>query len=126
MEEKEKLRIDKFLWAVRIFKTRSQASEACKSGKVIISDIPVKSSRIINIGDVFVVKKNPVIYIFKVKELTENRVGPKLVENYIENQTSAEELQKLDTKSKSVFVRREKGTGRPTKKERRDIDKLYF
>jgi ribosome-associated heat shock protein Hsp15 len=73
-----------------------------------------------------VVKKNPVVYIFKVKDLIENRVGPKLVENYIENLTSIEELQKLDANSKVVFVRRDRGTGRPTKKERRDIDKLEF
>ncbi len=124
MEDLTKIRIDKFLWAVRLYKTRSLAADACKNGRILINDYPVKSSRMINVGDIFVVKKNPVVYLFKVKDLVENRVGPKLVDNYIENLTSIEELQKLDVNSKIVFVRRDRGTGRPTKKERRDIDKL--
>jgi len=114
------------LWAVRLYKTRSLAGEACKNGRILINDYPVKSSRTINIGDIFVVKKNPVVFIFKVKDLVENRVGAKLVDNYIENLTSIEELQKLEVNSKLVFVKRDRGTGRPTKKERRDIDKLDF
>ena len=124
MEDTNKIRIDKFLWAVRLYKTRSLAGEACKNGRILINDYPVKSSRTINIGDIFVVKKNPVVFIFKVKDLVENRVGAKLVDNYIENLTSIEELQKLEVNSKLVFVKRDRGTGRPTKKERRDIDKL--
>ena len=126
MEDASKIRIDKFLWAVRLYKTRSLAGEACKNGRILINDYPVKSSRTINIGDIFVVKKNPVVFIFKVKDLVENRVGAKLVDNYIENLTSIEELQKLEVNSKLVFVKRDRGTGRPTKKERRDIDKLDF
>jgi len=126
MEDSKKIRIDKFLWAVRLYKTRSLAADACKNGRILINDYTVKSSRIINIGEIFVVKKNPVVFIFKVKDLVENRVGPKLVDNYIENLTSIEELQKLDVNSKLIFVKRDRGTGRPTKKERRDIDELEF
>jgi ribosome-associated heat shock protein Hsp15 len=126
MDDSKKIRIDKFLWAVRLFKTRSIAGDACRNGKVLINDYPVKSSRIVNIGDIFVVKKSPVIYIFRIKNLLDNRIGPKLVDDYIENLTSEEELQKLDANSKVIFVRRDRGTGRPTKKERRDIDKLDY
>ncbi len=126
MEDSKKIRIDKFLWAVRLYKTRNLAAEACKNGRILINDYTVKSSRIINIGDIFVVKKNPVIFMYKVKELLENRVGPKLVDNYIENLTSIEEMQKLDVNSKLIFVKRDRGTGRPTKKERRDLDELDF
>jgi len=126
MENTKGIRIDKFLWAVRLYKTRSLATDACKNGRILIDGYPVKSSRLINVDETFMVKKNPIVYIFKVKELLSNRVGAKLVENYIENLTSEEELQKLDLNSQVVFVRREKGTGRPTKKDRRDIDKLNF
>lgn len=126
MENTKGIRIDKFLWAVRLYKTRSLAADACKNGRILIDGYPVKSSRLINIDETFMVKKNPIVYIFKVKELLSNRVGAKLVENYIENLTSEEELQKLDLNSQVVFVRREKGSGRPTKKERREIDKLEF
>ncbi|MDF1548090.1 MAG: S4 domain-containing protein [Bacteroidales bacterium] len=126
MENQKGVRLDKFLWAVRLYKTRSIAADACKSGRILINGYPVKSSRLINIDETFMVKKNPVIYLYKVKELLSNRVGAKLVENYIENLTSEEELQKLDLNSKVTFVRRSKGTGRPTKKERREIDKLNF
>ena len=124
MDDSKGIRIDKYLWAVRIYKTRNLAAEACKKGRVSINGISVKSSRLINKDDVFMVKKNPVIFIYKVKELLDNRVGAKLVDNYLENMTSEEELQKLDVNSKVVFIKRDKGAGRPTKKERREIDKL--
>lgn len=127
MSNKEKaVRIDKFLWSVRIYKTRSIAADACKKGRIFINDALVKSSRTVSVGDMIIVKKPPVIYLYKVKELLSNRVGAKLVENYIENLTSEEELLKLDMNSQVVFVRRDRGTGRPTKKERRDLDKLNF
>jgi len=126
MEKTDKIRIDKFLWAVRLYKTRSLAADACKSGKILIDDYQVKSSRNINIGDIFVVKKNPVVFIYRVKSLIENRVGAKLVSDYIENLTSPEELMKLDVNSKTIFVKRDRGAGRPTKKERREIDKLNY
>lgn len=126
MDDSKKIRIDKFLWAVRLYKTRSIAGDACRNGKVLINDYPVKSSRIVNIGDIFVVKKSPVIFIYRIINLLDNRIGPKLVNDYIENLTSEEELQKLDANSKVIFVKRDRGTGRPTKKERREIDKLEY
>jgi ribosome-associated heat shock protein Hsp15 len=126
MEDAKGVRIDKFLWAVRLYKTRSQATDACKNGRVIINDQPVKSSRMINQGDIFMVKKPPVIYIYKVKELLNNRVGAKLVADYLEDLTSEEELLKLEINSQIAFVKRDRGAGRPTKKERRDIDRLKF
>jgi ribosome-associated heat shock protein Hsp15 len=125
MEQKE-VRIDKYLWAVRLYKTRSQAADACKNGRILIQDQPVKSSRTINKDDIFMVKKPPVVYIYKVKEVLSNRVGAKLVADYLEDLTSEEELQKLDMNQQGVFVKRDRGAGRPTKKERRDIDKLKF
>lgn len=126
MDNSKKIRIDKFLWAVRLFKTRSTAGDACRNGKILINDYPVKSSRIVSIGEIFVVKKNPVIFTFIIKNLLENRIGPKLVDDFIENLTSLEELQKMDSNSKVIFVKRDRGTGRPTKKERREIDKLDY
>jgi ribosome-associated heat shock protein Hsp15 len=124
METVNQIRIDKFLWAVRLFKTRNLAAEACKSGKILINNYPVKSSRLITINEVFTLRKNPIVYTFKVKEILSNRVGPKLVENYIENLTPIEELLKLEISTQSPFVKRDRGAGRPTKKERREIDKL--
>lgn len=126
MRELNDVRIDKFLWAVRLYKTRSQAADACKNGRILINDMPVKSSRVINKGDIFMLKKPPVVYIYKAKELLSNRVGAKLVADYLENLTSEEELQKLELNSQVGSMKRDRGTGRPTKKERRDIDKLRY
>ena len=126
MSDTQNVRIDKFLWSVRVYKTRSQATEACKKGRILIEGNPVKSSRTVNVGDVIMVKKNPVVFIYKIKELLNNRVGAKLVENYIENLTSEEELQKLDVNTQVGFVKRDRGAGRPTKKERREMDKFKF
>jgi ribosome-associated heat shock protein Hsp15 len=124
METVNQIRIDKFLWAVRLFKTRSLAADACKSGKILIHGYPVKSSRLISVNEVFTLRKNPIIYTYKIKEILSNRVGPKLVENYLENLTPPEELLKLEIDIQSPFVKRDRGAGRPTKKERREIDKL--
>ena len=118
------VRIDKFLWAVRLYKTRSQAAEACKKSHVLISGNSVKASRDVKIDDVFEVKKNPVNYKYRIKELLTNRVGAKLVENYIEDITPEEELFKLELNKNAPHFKRNRGTGRPTKKERRDIEKL--
>lgn len=117
------MRIDKWLWAVRIYKTRSQASEACKKGRIIIDNIPVKPSREIKLGDVIIVRKMPVLYTFKVKELTERRLSAKLVKDYYEDLTSVDELNKLQV-NETIFIKRDRGAGRPTKKERRIIDKI--
>ena len=123
--ENKTVRIDKYLWAVRLFKTRSQAADACKKGKVLINGLTVKPSREINVDDVFELKKNPVIYKYKVKELLSNRVGAKLVAQYLEDITPSDELFKLEVERNMPYFKRDRGAGRPTKKERRDIDRLY-
>jgi ribosome-associated heat shock protein Hsp15 len=116
------LRIDKWLWAVRLYKTRSQATEACRSGKISIDGMVVKASRDVKIGDEIEVYKSPLQMKVKVKDFLENRVGAKLVELYMIDLTPKEEYEKLlNVKSKN-FEYRDRGTGRPTKKERRVID----
>ena len=124
MSEESLVRIDKWLWAVRIFKTRNQATTACKKGKILIKNKPVKPSRIIDIDDIVVIKKLPVVYTYRVKELLEKRVAARQVNQYIEDLTSDEELKKLKIRQVQDFVIREKGMGRPTKKERRILDQL--
>jgi ribosome-associated heat shock protein Hsp15 len=124
MPSNENIRIDKYLWAVRIFKTRSLASEACKKGKIIINNIQVKPSRVVNPDEIIFVKKLPVIYSYIVIEPIENRVSAKLVNLHIKDITPEEEKAKLITRDVIGFGNREKGTGRPTKKERRTIDRL--
>jgi ribosome-associated heat shock protein Hsp15 len=116
------VRIDKWLWATRIFKTRTVALEACKKNRVTVNDAPAKPSRMIRIGDVVSVRKPPVTYSFKVLELTSNRIGAKLVSEYLENITPPEQYEILNLQKISGFVDRAKGAGRPTKKERRDLD----
>lgn len=120
------VRIDKFLWAVRLYKTRSQASDACKKGSVLINDYTIKPSREIKVNEIFELKKNPIKYKYRIKDLLTNRVGAKFVENYLEDLTSPEELFKLEVNQKMPHFKRDRGSGRPTKKERRDIDKLEF
>ncbi len=124
MSEESLVRIDKWLWAVRIFKTRNQATTACKKGKILIKNKPVKPSRIIDIDDIVVIKKLPVVYTYRVKELLEKRVAARQVNQYIEDLTSDEELKKLKIRQVQNFIIREKGMGRPTKKERRTLDRL--
>ena len=124
MPKNENIRIDKFLWAVRIFKTRSLASEACLKGRIIINDIQVKPSRTIKANETIIVKKLPVIYTYIILEPIENRVGAKLVPEYLKDITSDEEKAKLTNKDLTLYGYRDKGTGRPTKKERRNIDRL--
>ncbi|MBN1252336.1 MAG: RNA-binding S4 domain-containing protein [Bacteroidales bacterium] len=124
MDKEDSVRIDKYLWSVRLFKTRSLAAEACKKERVLMNSYPLKSSRIIKVGDVFEVKINPVIYKYRVKELLHNRVGAKLVENYLEDLTDKVELENILLNSKMTYLKRDRGTGRPTKKDRREIEKL--
>lgn len=124
MDNSTGVRIDKFLWAARIYKTRSQASEECRKGRVLINDIAVKPSRIINKGEIIVLKKPPVTYTFRVIEPVENRVSAKLVSNLIDDLTPEEEKLKLEMRNVAGTIYREKGSGRPTKKERRLIDRL--
>ncbi len=119
----EALRIDKFLWSVRIFKTRSLATNACKKGRVLIEGQPVKASRFVKVNEEIDIKKPPVVYTYKVKDFPKSRVGAKLVPEFITDLTSEEELLKLQ-KTDSFFVTRDKGAGRPTKKERRLLDQM--
>ena len=116
------VRIDKWLWAVRIFKTRTIASDAIKMGRVTIGGQKVKPSRNVKVGEVIDVKKPPITYSFKVLALAENRMGAKLVPGFMENVTRKEQLDLLEMNRISGFRDRAKGLGRPTKKDRRDID----
>lgn len=121
------VRIDKWIWAMRIFKTRTVATDACKKGRVTVgADNPVaaKPSRTIKVGDVVNVKKPPVTYSFRVKALTENRLGAKLVPEYLENITPQEQYDLLDVVRISGFVDRRKGLGRPTKRDARELGKF--
>ena len=115
-------RIDKWLWATRIFKTRTIAAEACKKGRVMIGGSQVKAARMIKPGDVIQVKKPPVTYSFKVVQPIEKRVGAKLVSEYMENVTTPDQYELLEMSKISGFVDRARGTGRPTKKERRSLE----
>ena len=115
-------RIDKWLWAVRIYKTRSIAAEACKKGHIMVRDKAVKPSFLVREGDVVQVKKSPITYSFKVLQCAENRVGAKLVPELMENVTPQEQYEALEMSRISGFVDRARGTGRPTKKERRSMD----
>ena len=118
------VRVDKWLWAVRVFKTRTLATEACKKNRISVGGVPVKPSRMIKAGDVIAVRKPPITYSFRVLDVTENRIGAKLVPLYFENITPPEEYEVLEMNKISGFVNRAKGEGRPTKKERRDLDEF--
>lgn len=118
------VRIDKWMWATRIFKTRTIAVEACKKGRIMINNVTVKPSRMIKIGDVIQVRKPPVTYSFRVLALTESRMGAKLVPGFLENITPPEEYEILELNKISGFVNRARGTGRPTKKDRRELDEF--
>ncbi|MBO7610137.1 MAG: RNA-binding S4 domain-containing protein [Muribaculaceae bacterium] len=115
------VRIDKWLWATRIFKTRTIATDACKLGRVTMNGMNVKPSRLIKAGDVISVKKPPVTYTFEVLNVLQNRVGAKLVPNYLRNITTRDQLELLEMVKIDGFVNRQKGQGRPTKKEGREM-----
>lgn len=121
---KSEVRIDKWIWAVRIFKTRTVAADVCKKGRVMIGDTPVKPSRTVKVGDIVKVRKPPVTYSFRVLALTENRLGAKLVPDYMENITPKAELDMLEIVKISGFVDRRKGLGRPTKREGRQLEEF--
>ena len=118
----ETARIDKWLWAARIFKTRSIASDACTNGRVTIGGVNMKPSRSVKVGDVVSVKKPPITYSFKVLKTIEQRVGAKLIPEIYENVTDPKQYELLEMSRISGFVDRARGTGRPTKKERRALD----
>ena len=116
------VRIDKYLWAVRLFKTRSIASEECKKGRVLIGGQSVKSSRVVNIGDIVSIKDPPIFHEYKVLDVTEKRMGAKLVPDFIVEITSEDQLEILKLTKLANKLNRQHGLGRPTKKERRDLD----
>lgn len=117
-------RIDKWLWAARIFKTRTIAAAACKKGQVSLKGMPVKASRMIKEGDVIDVRKPPITYSFRVLQAIERRVGAKLIPEILENVTAPEQYEILEMSKISGFINRAKGTGRPTKKDRRSLDEF--
>lgn len=117
-------RIDKWLWAVRVFKTRTVATDACKKGRVLLNDAPAKPSRTVKPGDMIKVRKPPVTYSFLVKDTVQNRLGAKLVPDYMENVTPQSELDLLEVVKISGFIDRRKGLGRPTKREGRELSRF--
>jgi len=125
MTTESSARVDKFLWAVRIFKTRSLATDECRKGRVLINNVQVKPSRNIGRNEIITIRKPPVNYTYKVIDLTENRVGAKLVQHYIENLTPKSEISKLNLSRTAMLNFRDRGTGRPTKKERRNLNKFF-
>ncbi len=119
----KKVRFDKWLWAVRIYKTRSMAATACRKGKVIIDDLPVKPSRNVFLDEIINVKKPPVLFTYKIKTIPLKRLSAKLAKECFKDLTPQEELDKLKVRELPGFGYRKRGDGRPTKKERRIIDK---
>ncbi len=118
------VRVDKWLWAMRVFKTRTIATEACKKGRVMMGGAAVKPSRALKVGDVVEVRKPPITYTFKVVQLTQNRLGAKLVPDYLENLTPKSQYDLLEMSRISGFVDRQKGLGRPTKREGRELERF--
>ena len=119
------VRVDKFLWAMRIYKTRSIAADACKNGRITMSGVQLKPSRTFKIGDTFSVRKGPITYTYKVLQLTENRLGAKLVPEYLLDCTPKEQLELLELARMAGNGTRDRGLGRPTKKDRRDIEVFF-
>lgn len=118
------VRIDKWLWAVRIFKTRSIASEAIKKGRVMVRDTHVKPSREVKVGEIIQVKAPPIVRSYKVLDLAEKRMGAKLVPEYMVDVTTPAELEIVEMQRLMSHKQRDRGTGRPTKKDRRDLDEF--
>ena len=121
----DSVRIDKYLWAIRVYKTRNEATEACKGNKVQVNGVNAKPSREVHAGDMLRVRKGLVQMSFKVLQVAGNRMGASLVPEFAENLTPESELAKLHAPVETFFVRRERGSGRPTKKERRELDALW-
>ncbi len=119
---KTEVRIDKWLWAVRLFKTRTLAADACKKGKVVVQNVQVKPSRNVKVGDIVSIKRNPILFSFKVLALSENRMNAKLVSDFMLNVTTLDQLELIELARLAGQTGRDRGTGRPTKKERRELD----
>ena len=118
----EPVRIDKWLWAVRLYKTRTLATEDCRKGRVSIEGVSVKPSRIPKPGEIIKVRRNPLTYSYRVMGITGKRISAKLVHEFVLDITPPEELKILEIRNQMGIIERDRGTGRPTKKERRDLD----
>lgn len=118
------MRIDKYLWAIRVFKTRSEATEACNGGKVKIDGVNCKPAKEVKVGEIIQIRKGSVQFSYRVLSPLENRVGASLVQQYAENLTPESELAKMRAPVETFFVKRDRGSGRPTKKERRVLDSM--
>ena len=116
------VRIDKFLWAMRIYRTRSIAADACKNGRITMNGVQLKPSRTFHVGDTFSVRKGPITYTYRILQLCQNRLGAKLVPEYLRDITSPAQLELLELARLAGQSGRDRGTGRPTKKDRRDIE----
>lgn len=119
------VRVDKYLFAMRIYKTRSIAADACKVGRIAMNGQPLKASRTLKIGNKFSVRKGPITYTYEILRLSENRLGAKLVPDYIRDITSKDQLELLELARLAGQNGRDRGTGRPTKKDRRDIEQFF-
>ncbi len=120
----DSVRADKYLWAIRVYKTRSEATDACSGNKVRINSVVAKPSKAVKIGDVLEVHKGPATLTYKVLQLSENRMGAQLVPDYAEDLTPESERAKFHAPRETIVMRRDKGAGRPTKKDRRTLDAL--
>ena len=120
----DSIRLDKYLWAIRVFKTRSEATDACNGNKVRLNGVPAKPSKAVKAGDTLEVRKASALFSYKVLALTESRMGAALVPQYADNLTPESELEKLHAPRETIMLQRDKGAGRPTKKDRRQLDEL--
>lgn len=119
------VRVDKYLWAMRIYKTRSIATDACKCGRVKMNGVEVKPSRMFHVGDIFTVRKGPITYTYRILQLWGNRLGAKMVPEYLQDITPKEQLELLELARYAAQSGRDRGTGRPTKKDRREIEQFF-
>ena len=119
------VRVDKYLWAMRIYKTRSIATDACKCGRVKMNGVEIKPSRMFHVGDIFTVRKGPITYTYRILQLWGNRLGAKMVPEYLQDITPKEQLELLELARYAAQSGRDRGTGRPTKKDRRDIEQFF-
>ena len=119
------VRVDKYLWAMRIYKTRSIATDACKCGRVKMNGVEIKPSRTFHVGDIFTVRKGPITYTYRILQLCGNRLGAKMVPEYLQDITPKEQLEILELARFAAQSGRDRGTGRPTKKDRRDIEQFF-
>ena len=120
----DSVRIDKYLWAIRVYKTRSESADACNGNKVRLNGTPAKASKAVKAGDLLEIHKGPAVLTYKVLQLSENRMGAPLVPSYAQNLTPESELAKFHAPVETIVMKRDKGSGRPTKKERRELDSI--